>query len=84
MVVKWLKMVGPENRRLLKDFCLWDWNPKYDRGVPRDLKKVKRSAIFSGMGGSMETLGAPQCCHSITFGDEDEDYVGFVSGMFES
>lgn len=84
MAVHWLRMIGQENRRLLKDFCFWDWNPTYDRQMPRDMWKVKRSEIFRGMGGSMETLGSQQCCcHRVTFGEEDEDYYELVPSLFE-
>ena len=84
MAVKWLKMIGKENRLLLRDFCFWDLNPDYDWQVRRDLWEVKRSDVFRTLGGSMETLKVEGCCcHHVTFGEEGDDYVHIVSHLFE-
>lgn len=81
--VKWLNLIGKDNRLLLRDLCLWDWNTSFDWQMPSSLRLVNRSEIFRGMGGSMESLGREtHCCHRITFGDEDEDYVGLVPWLF--
>ena len=85
MVIKWLRLIGPANRRLLRDFCLWDMNPRFDQWRPDNLRKASRSEAFRGMGGSMETLKRDDCCcHRVTFGDEDHDYYGLVPQLFES
>lgn len=68
--IKWLQMIGPENRELLRHFYLYDRRQNYDRYTPRDLEKVRESEIFSEMGGGIETLTSEYCCaHLVTFGE---------------
>ena len=81
--IKWVEQIGSANRRLLRYFCLWDKNSSYDQWTPEALAKVKRSAMFQDLGGSMETLEVIGCCcHRITFGDEGDDYYEFVRYVF--
>lgn len=84
MAMKWLKLIGPTNRLLLRDFCLWDWNWLFDVQSPKDLKLVKRGDIVRGMGGELKTLKRNgHCCHKITFGEEHHDYYELIPGLFD-
>jgi hypothetical protein len=72
--VAWLRVIGRENRRLLKNFRFLDENGNHDRNCPDDLKALKRSAIFKDMGGRMDSSYCDfECVHSVSFpGDGDE------------
>lgn len=84
MAVKWLKLISPVNRRLLRDLCLWDKNPFFDEWRPDNLKKATRSEVFRGLGGEMETLqGKGYCCHHVTFGKEYDDHYDLLPGLFD-
>ncbi|KAF2167946.1 hypothetical protein M409DRAFT_22091 [Zasmidium cellare ATCC 36951] len=68
--IKWLRMIGPENRKLLRHLYFYDRNQGYDRYTPKDLAKLRESEIFSEMGGKLETLSSKYCsAHLVTFGE---------------
>lgn len=85
MVVDWLKIIGEENRRLMKGFYFFDANCRHDANCPKDLKRVQRSQVVRGMGGVLESeYGEEYCKHAVRFGagGEDEEFEG-LEGLFE-
>lgn len=86
MVVDWLKVIGEENRRLMKGFYFYDANCRHDANCPKDLKRVQRSQVVREMGGVLESeYDGDSCKHSVRFmaKGEDEDLDG-LEGLFEA
>lgn len=84
LLIRWLTAIGLDNRMLLRDFALWDWNRFFDRQVPSNILKAKRSDLCRGLKGKMETLEREQyCCHKVTFGDGEEEYYDLIPQLFE-
>lgn len=68
--VKWLRMIGPGNRNLLRHLYFYDRNPRYDIWRAKDLQKLRESDVFSEMDGKIENLSSKDCCaHLVTFGE---------------
>ena len=84
MAVKWMDLIGPVNRHLIRDICLWDKNPQYDWVNSVDIIRARRNVAFRAMGGTLETLKRDDCCcHRVMFGCEDTDYFEHVPQFFE-
>ncbi|KAF2167883.1 hypothetical protein M409DRAFT_22031 [Zasmidium cellare ATCC 36951] len=86
IVVDWLKVIGEENRKLMRGFYFWDANCRHDANCPKDLKRVQRSEVVRGMCGVLESeYGEEYCKHAVRFGvkGEDEELEG-LEGLFES
>jgi hypothetical protein len=83
MSLRWLKAIGPDNRRRLKDFCFIDKNPLYDMQWERDLKRLQRREVFKEMDGNFETLESAYCCHRVRFGVEQDDSLEGLEALFE-
>ena len=68
-VVKWLRTIGPENRRSLRNFYFYDRSDVQDGDYPEQLERLKTSEIFTEMEGSIEDLSdGDQCAHLLKFG----------------
>lgn len=68
--IKWLRMMGADNRQMLRHLYFYDRNQRYDIWSSEDLEKLRESAIFSEMGGKIENLSSKDCCaHLVTFGE---------------
>ncbi|KAF2193031.1 hypothetical protein K469DRAFT_508013, partial [Zopfia rhizophila CBS 207.26] len=68
--IKWLHMIGKENREMLRHLYFYDRNQDHDQNNPRDLKAVKACEIFTEMGGRLETFSNQHgCAHLVTFGN---------------
>lgn len=83
VAIKWLDRVGPENRRMMRDFCFQDLNPQFDEWLGRDLLQLKRGDVIKKMGGRLETLKVEgRCCHRVTFPAAMEDDLDGVEELF--
>lgn len=71
--VTWLRMIGPQNREMLRHFYFYDRNEDQDTMYSNShelLQALKDSAVFTELGGKMETLSSKDCCaHLVTFGE---------------
>jgi hypothetical protein len=68
--IKWLKMIGKDNRENLRRFYFYDRNQSHDSWTPHDLETLKGCEVFTEMGGRMETFSNKFCCaHLVTFGE---------------
>ncbi|KAM3421396.1 hypothetical protein BST61_g1792 [Cercospora zeina] len=84
IVVSWLRVIGKQNRELLKDFFFWDANPVHDQCSPKCLKKLKRSAVVRELGGCVDTTDMSGACrHDVRFGQEQMDELEGVAQLFE-
>lgn len=69
-VIRWLKIIGPKNRELLKHFYFYDRNERQDVSSPRALKYLQGSAVVAELGGCLEDVSSKDyCAHWVTFGD---------------
>ena len=71
-VITWLKMIGPENREMLRNFYLYDRNQSQDTAeyVSEALTEVKKCEIVTDMRGRLEAMsGKDCCCHLVAFGN---------------
>ena len=71
MPIKWLKMIGKENREMLRHFYFYDKNPTQDRYKFGKFEKMRGCEIFDaeGMAGNLETLSSVHCAaHLVKFG----------------
>lgn len=68
--IKWLRLIGKNNREMLRHLYFYDRSPLQDR-KPKRLEILKGCEIFTELDGKMETLDAePYCCaHLVTFGN---------------
>lgn len=68
-LIPWLKAMGPENRRSLRNFYFYDRNSRQDKDFPDQLERLKASEIFTEMEGVLEDLSdKDQCAHLLKFG----------------
>lgn len=71
-LVRWLRVIGRENREMLRHWYLYDRNRSYDRWEKKDLVAVKESEICTEMDGRVETFSNENCCaHLVTFGNHE-------------
>ena len=69
--IRWLRMIGPQNRELLRHFYFYDRNDRQDL-LSRPLQNLKDCEVFTKLGGKMETLSSVYCCaHLVTFGEHE-------------
>ncbi|KAK4495699.1 hypothetical protein PRZ48_012967 [Zasmidium cellare] len=67
--IKWLRMIGPSNRELLRHLYFYDRNERQDKRTARDLNLLRESEIFTELHGKLETLSSKHCtAHLVTFG----------------
>lgn len=67
----------------MRDLCFLDLNSTFDKYVPKDLMRLKRSKMTKDMHGTIETLDvAGQCCHRVTFHPAREDELDGVQELF--
>lgn len=85
IVVDWLRTIGEENRRLLREFYFYDANGRHDVNCPKDLKRVKRSAVVKEMGAVLESeYGEDYCKHGVKFLEKgEEEELEALKGLFE-
>jgi hypothetical protein len=70
--IQWLRMIGEENREMLRHFYFYDRNPSQDARTQIPLQQLKDCEIFTEMGGKMETLSSGyRCAHLVTFGEQE-------------
>jgi hypothetical protein len=68
--IKWLRIIGPANREMLRHLYFYDRNEDQDGNRCGDLEAVKACEIFGDMGGRMEMLSNAHCCaHLVVFGN---------------
>jgi hypothetical protein len=68
--LKWLRMIGKENREALRQLYFYDRNERHDKSTPRDWKEIEESETFTELGGKAETFSNLLfCAHLVTFGD---------------
>jgi hypothetical protein len=68
--IKWLSMIGRENREMLRHLYFYDRNQRHDGNRPEDLEAVRNCEIFTQMGGQLETMSnQAYCAHLVLFGD---------------
>ena len=66
--LKWLRIIGQQNRETLKHLYFYDRNERQDLRSPRKLEQMK--SALTEMGARIETLSGEQCCaHLVTFGE---------------
>ncbi|KAF2208147.1 hypothetical protein CERZMDRAFT_91615 [Cercospora zeae-maydis SCOH1-5] len=84
LVVSWLRVIGQQNRSMLKEFFFWDANAVHDQYSPKCLKKLKRSAVVRELGGCVDTIATSDACrHDVRFGQEPLEELEGVADLFE-
>lgn len=68
-VIRWLRLIGKENRETLRHLYFYDRNRSQDRNKPQRLHALHMSEIFTEMNGKSEALWNNSCCaHLVSFG----------------
>ena len=84
IVVAWLRVIGKDNREMMKEFFFWDENPEHDRYSPKCLKKLVRSEVVRSLGGKLEsTYSNVACRHDVRFGKNEGEEMEGMQRMFE-
>lgn len=71
--IKWLRLIGRQNREMLRHLYFYDRNEGQDRRSPFTLENFLKAEgaceIFTEMEGKVETLSTANCCaHLVKFG----------------
>lgn len=84
IVTDWLKVIGQQNREMLREFYFVDANPSHDRYSPKCLKRVLRGDVVRSLGGSLQSTYTSEACrHDVSFVRRDGEEMEGVQRLFE-